>query len=131
MEPASEKNGLYDLLTGVFDNCHFGTAGSSLMAARYAAEIVDWGVKNGALAIQKGASAWDRGMENEFGEDLADKLSNLYFAAFSFYGPGTDILTDCGWEGTWDYSARDVTKVFQTLFPGGEDAVDRRGLLPG
>ena len=36
-----EKNGMYDLLTGVFDNYHFGTAGSSLKGAWYAAAIAN------------------------------------------------------------------------------------------
>lgn len=116
-DPLPEKNGLYDLLEGVFDTLHFGTAGSSLVAAWYAASIVDWGVKNGPDAVRTGASAWDRGTVNEFGEELGDKLTTLYAAAYGFYGPGAALLQDCGWEGEWDHSGRDVRDVFQTLFP--------------
>ena len=54
---------------------------------------------------------------NEFGEELGEKLTGLYTAAYSFYGPGAAVLDDCGWEGTWDCSGRDVRDVFQTLFP--------------
>ncbi len=115
--PQPEKNGLYDLLEGVFDDLHFGTAGSSLTAAWYAASIVDWGVKNGPDAVRAGAAAWDRGTANEFGEELGDKLTTLYAAAYGFYGPGAALLQDCGWEGEWDHSGRDVRDVFQTLFP--------------
>ena len=115
--PAPEKNGMYDLLAQVFDNYHFGPAGSSLVAAGYAAEIVDWGMSNGAAAVRAGASAWDRGMTNEYGEDLTEKLSGLYYLALSFYGRGTAVLSDCGWEGKWHYTAGDVQRVYQELFP--------------
>lgn len=114
---APEKNSMYNLLEGVFDDLHFGTAGSSLTAAWYAASIVDWGVKNGPEAVRAGASAWDRGTVNEFGEELSDKLSYLYATAYSFYGRRLGLLEDCGWEGTWDHTGRDVRDVFQILFP--------------
>ena len=112
-----EKNGMYDLLAGVFDTYHFGTAGSSLTAARYAASIVDWGMKNGEAAVVSGARAWDRGTETEYGESFGEKLGSVYAAALSLYGAGTGVLSDCGWEGEWDYSARDVHGVFEPIFP--------------
>ena len=112
-----EKNGMYELLSGVFDNYHFGTAGSSLICAWYAASIVDWGVKNGGSAVVNGARAWDRGPETEFGESFEDKLASVYAAALSLYGAGTGILDDCGWQGEWTYSAADVRAVFEPLFP--------------
>ena len=112
-----EKNGMYDLLAGVFDSYHFGTAGSSLTCARYAASIVDWGVKNGGEALVNGARAWDRGLETEFGESFEEKLTSVYTTAMSFYGPGTAILGDCGWEGEWTYSADQIRGVFEPLYP--------------
>ena len=112
-----EKNGMYDLLSDVFDRYHFGTAGSSLTGAFYAASLVDWGMKNGTGAAVNGARAWDRGTENEYGESLEEKLSSLYVTAMSFYGPGLAILGDCGWQGEWEYSSDDIRSVFQPLFP--------------
>ena len=97
-----EKNGMYDLLTGVFDNYHFGTAGSSLKGAWYAAAIVDWSVKNGGAAVVNGARAWDRGLETEYGESFAEKLTSVYAIAMSLYGQGKGVLNDCGYEGYID-----------------------------
>ncbi len=114
---APEKNGMYDLLEGVVDRYHFGTAGSSLTRAWYAASIVDWGVRNGDAAVVNGARAWDRGLETEFGESFGEKLGSVYAAALSLYGDGTAILSDCGWEGEWSYSAAQVRAVFEPLFP--------------
>ena len=105
------------LLEGVYDNYHFGTAGSSLTAAWYAAAIVDWGARNGAEAVRQGCAAFDREMVNEFGEDLADKLDSLYSVALSFYGEGTRVLDDCGWEGDWTWSGGDVHQVFKMIYP--------------
>ena len=112
-----EKNGMYDLLTGVFDSYHFGTAGSSLTGAWYAASLVDWGVKNGGDAVVNGARAWDRGLETAYGESFAEKLTSLYTKALSFYGAGTAVLSDCGWQGEWSYSADQIRSVFEPLFP--------------
>ena len=118
--PAPEKNGIYDLLAEMYDTYHFGTAGSSLKAAYYAASIVDWGVKNGSDAVRSGAGAWDRGLENEFGETLEEKLTSLYAMALSLYGEGTNILSDCGWTGEWTYTGTDVHTVFRQLYPALE-----------
>lgn len=118
--PAPEKNGMYDLLSDMFDNYHFGTAGSTLTGARYAASIVDWGVTNGADAVRAGAGAWDKGLENEYGEKLADKLGSLYSMALSFYGAGTNVLSDCGWEGEWTCTGSDVHTVFRQIYSGLE-----------
>lgn len=112
-----EKNGMYDLLTGVFDNYHFGTAGSSLKGAWYAAAIVDWSVKNGGAAVVNGARAWDRGLETEYGESFAEKLTSVYAIAMSLYGQGKGVLTDCGWEGAWDHSTGEIRTAFEPLFP--------------
>ena len=114
---APERNGMYDLLSGVFDHYHFGVAGSSLKGAWYAASIVDWGMKNGGEAVVNGARAWDRGLETEYGESFAEKLTSLYTIALSFYGQGSAILTDCGWEEEWSYGTKDVRAVFEPLFP--------------
>ncbi len=114
---APEKNGMYDLLTGVFDNYHFGTAGSSLVGARYAASIVDWGLKNSSAAVVNGARAWDRGTETEFGESFQEKLTSLYTIALSLYGQGKGVLSDCGWEGEWNCSTAEIRSVFEPLFP--------------
>ena len=112
-----EKNGMYDLLTGVFDSYHFGTAGSSLTAAWYAASITDWGMENGGAAVVSGARAWDRGLETEYGESFSEKLDSIFAAALSLYGAGTGVLSDCGWEGEWTWSARDVRSVFEPIYP--------------
>ena len=114
---APEKNGMYGLIADVFDRYHFGTAGSSLTGAFYAASIVDWGMKNGGPAVVSGARAWDRGTENEYGESLEEKLTSLYVTAMSFYGQGLGILDDCGWQGEWLYSCDDIRSVFEPLFP--------------
>jgi len=111
-----EKNGMYDLLAEVFDNYHFGVAGSSLKGAYCAAAMVDYGVKNGTDAVRAGAEAWDRGMETPFGETMEEKLSSLYSIALSLYGRGKAVLNDCGWQGAWDYSASDVREVFTALY---------------
>ena len=111
-----EKNGAYELLSGLFDNYHFGVAGSSLTGAWYAASLVDWGVKNGGEALISGARAWDRGLENEYGERMEDKLTSLYALAFSFYGQGKLVLADCGWEGEWDYSTAQIREVFEPIY---------------
>ena len=113
---APEKNGMYDLLSDVFDRYHFGTAGSSLTGAYYAASLVDWGMKNGGEAAVSGARAWDRGTENEYGESLEEKLTSLYVTAMSFYGAGTGVLADCGWTGDWDYTSADIRSVFEPVF---------------
>ena len=118
--PAPEKNGMYDLLSAMFDSYHFGTAGSSLIGARYAADMVAWGVENGPAAAHAGAGAWDRGLENEYGEKLEDKLASLYAMALSFYGAGTGVLGDCGWEGEWTYTGEDVHTVFRQIYSGLE-----------
>ena len=112
-----EKNGMYDLLAGVFDSYHFGTAGSSLTAAWYAASITDWGMKNGGAAVVSGARAWDRGTETEYGESFSEKLESICAEALSLYGAGTGVLSDCGWTGEWTWSADDVRSVFEALFP--------------
>lgn len=122
---APEKNGMYELLSDMFDSYHFGTAGSSLIGARYAAEMVTWGVKNGSAAVRAGACAWDRGLENEYGEKLEDKLASLYAVALSFYGAGTGALSDCGWEGEWTCTGADVRGVFRQIFSGLGLAVPR------
>ena len=114
---APEKNGMYDLLAGVFDSYHFGTAGSSLTAAWYAASITDWGMKNGGAAVVSGARAWDRGTETDYGESFAEKLGSIYAEALSLYGAGTGVLSDCGWTGEWTWSAEDVRSVFEAVFP--------------
>ena len=121
-EPAEQSegpgdNGLIELLNGVFDNYHFGTAGSSLTAAWYAASIVAWGMEHGPEAVAAAASGWDRGLVNEYGEDLTEKLTSLYSVAMSFYGAGAAVLEDCGWQGDWTLAGSDVQGVFQALFP--------------
>ena len=116
--PAPEKNGMYDLLADIFDNYHFGIAGSTLTGARYAASLVEWGVSSGPDAVRAGAAAWDRGLENEFGESLEEKLTGLYAMALSFYGEGTRILDDCGWTGEWNHSGADIHAVFRQIYPG-------------
>ena len=105
------------LLEGVYDNFHFGTAGSSLTAAWYAAAIVDWGVQNGTEAVRLGCAAFDREMVNEFNEDFADKLDYLYTAALGFYGAGVGVLDDSGWPGEWTYAGGDVHEVFGMIYP--------------
>lgn len=119
-EPKGEKNRMYELLTGVFDNYHAGVAGSSLTAAWYAASIVDWTAKNGTEAAEEGALAWDRGTETEFGESFREKLTLMYSTALALTGPYRGILSDCGFEGDWDYDARSVHAAFETVF----DALD-------
>lgn len=114
--PGPEKNGLYDLLTGVFDTWHPGTAGSSLTAAWYAASLVDWAVKNGDDAVRSGCMAWDRGDTNEFGETLFDKLLVMYSTALTLTGPGKGVLEDCGYTEPWGYSVRQVRGAFEALF---------------
>ena len=116
-ETRGEKNRMYELLTGVFDHCHEGVAGSSLTAAWYAASIVDWTAKNGTDAAREGALAWDRGTETEYGESFRDKLTLMYSTALALTGPYRGVLSDCGYEGDWDYIARDVHAAFETLFP--------------
>ena len=116
LPPAPEKNGMYELLSGVFDNYHPGTAGSSLSAARYAASMVDWAVKNGGDAVRSGCMAWDRGDTNEFGETLFDKLLAMYSTALTLTGPGKGVLEDSGYTEPWDYSARQVRGAFETMF---------------
>jgi hypothetical protein len=115
-ETAGEKNRMYELLTGVFDNYHAGVAGSSLTAAWYAASIVDWTAKNGTEAALLGANAWDRGTETDFGESFHDKLSLMYSTALAMTGSYKGVLSDCGYEGDWDYTARDVRAAFEPLF---------------
>ncbi|MBR6114642.1 MAG: GerMN domain-containing protein [Oscillospiraceae bacterium] len=115
--PAPEKNGMYELLAGLYDYYHYGVAGSSLTAAWYAASIVDWGVQNGTEAVRVGCAAWDRPMVNEYGEKLSDKLNSVYTLALSFYGAGTGVLSDCGWGGEWSYSGGDVQQVFRMIYP--------------
>ncbi len=115
--PAPEKNGMYELLAGLYDYYHFGTAGSSLTAAWYAASVVDWAVTNGREAVRAGCYAWDRDMVNEYGEALADKLNAIYSLALSFYGAGTGVLSDCGWAGEWTFSAADVHDAFRAIYP--------------
>ena len=114
--PAGEKNRMYELLTGVFDNYHAGVAGSSLTAAWYAASIVDWTAKNGTEAASLGAYAWDRGTETEFGESFSDKLALMYSTALAMTGSYKGVLSDCGYEGDWDYTARDVRAAYDALF---------------
>ena len=116
--PAPEKNGMYELLSAVFDSYHFGTAGCTLTGARFAADIVDWGVKNGPDAVRSGASAWDRGLTTEYGESFEEKLSSLYSMAMGFYGQGKAVLSDCGWEGDWTHSGGDVKMVFRQIYSG-------------
>ena len=113
--PAPEKNGLYDLLCGLMDNYHAGTAGSSLKAAWYAASITDWAVKN-PDGVPLGARAWDRPMENEFGETLKEKLDTVYAAALMLTAD-KGALYDCGYEGDWDYTARNVKSAFEAIYP--------------
>ena len=115
-EPQGEKNRMYELLTGVFDNYHAGVAGSSLTAAWYAASIVDWTAKNGADAAALGAKAWDRGEETEFGESFREKLTLMYSTALAMTGAYRGILPDCGYEGDWDYDARDVHAAYDAVF---------------
>ena len=111
------KNGMYDLLTGVFDTYHPGTAGSSLTAAWYAASIVDFTAKNGAAAAEAGARAWDRGLVTEFGETLQEKLNLMYSTALALVGPYRDVLTDAGYVDPLDYAARDVHSAYRALYP--------------
>ena len=114
--PAGEKNRMYELLTGVFDNYHAGVAGSSLTAAWYAASIVDWTAKNGTEAAAVGARAWDRGTETDFGESFSEKLTLMYSTALAMTGSYRGILSDCGYEGDWDYDARDVHAAYDAVF---------------
>ena len=113
---APEKNGMYDLLCGLMDSYHSGTAGSSLKAAWYAASMVDFSQKNGADIARAGALAWDRDMTNEFGETLEEKLKAVFRMALELPGqPG--LLSDCGFTEPWDYSTREIRGTFASLFP--------------
>lgn len=113
---APEKNGMYDLLCGLMDSYHPGTAGSSLKAAWYAASMVDFSQKNGADIARAGALAWDRDMTNEFGETLEEKLKAVFRTALELPGqPG--LLSDCGFTEPWDYSTREIRGTFASLFP--------------
>jgi len=120
---APEKNGMYDLLCGLMDSYHPGTAGSSLTAAWYAASIVDWSRKNPGTETADGARAWDRPMENEFGESLKDKLDAVYVQALRLTAADKGLLADCGFPGAWDYTSREVRGVYQALY-------DNLGLTP-
>ncbi|MBR6208815.1 MAG: DUF3298 domain-containing protein [Oscillospiraceae bacterium] len=117
-DPPAEKNGMYDLLTRVFDDYHQGTAGSSLKAAFLAATMVDWAAENGRDAVLAGARAWDRGLETEFGESFEEKLSAVRESALSIARGGTGVLADCGYEGSWDHSEREVNDTFDALSAG-------------
>ena len=113
-----EKNGMYDLLCGLMDSYHPGTAGSSLTAAWYAASIVDWFCQNPGPATAAGTGAWDRPMENEFGETLRDKLDAVYAQALLLTVTDKGLLEDCGYTGSWDHTSRVVRSAFQALYTG-------------
>ena len=116
--PAPEKNGLYDLLCGLMDDYHPGTAGSSLVAAWYAASIADWVCRNPGAETAAGAAAWDRPMENEFGETLKDKLDTVCARALLLTVSDKGLLEDSGYTGSWDHTSRAVRSAYQTLYTG-------------
>ena len=116
--PVPEKNGMYDLLCGLMDGYHAGTAGSSLTSAWYAASIVDWARKNPGAETSAGVGAWDRPMDNEYGEKLRDKLDAVYAQALMLTASDKGLLDDCGYAGPWDYTSREVRSTFQTIYTG-------------
>ncbi len=115
---APEQNGMYELLTQVFDSYHAGTAGCSLKAAYLSASMVDWACENGQAAARAAALAWDRGMETEFGELFSDKMGAMYSAAVQICRGGEGILGDCGYQGTWTHTEEEVRQTFDNLFQG-------------
>ena len=114
--PAPEKNGMYDLLCGLMDGYHPGTAGSSLTAAWYAASIVDWAETHPGTETVSGAKAWDRPMVNDIGEAIKDKLDAVHAQALRLTVTDKGLLEDCGFDGPWDYSSHAVKSVFQSIY---------------
>ena len=115
---APEQNGMYDLLSQVFDSYHAGTAGSSLKAAYLAASMVDWACEHGQTAARAAALAWDRGTETEFGEAFSEKLETMLYSALRICRGGEGILADCGYQGTWTHTEAEVRETFENLFLG-------------
>ena len=115
---APEQNGMYELLTQVFDSYHAGTAGCSLKAAYLSASMVDWACENGQAAARAAALAWDRGTETEFGELFSDKMEAMYSAAVQLCRGGEGVLADCGYQGTWTHTEAEVRETFENLFQG-------------
>ena len=115
---APEKNGMYDLLSEVFDRYHAGTAGCSLIAAYLAANIVDWACANGQTAARAAALGWDRGAETEFGELFSEKMEAMYSSALQICRGGEGVLADCGYQGIWTHTEAEVRETFDNLFQG-------------
>lgn len=111
----TEKNAVTELLEGVFDDYHAGTAGCSLKAAWYAASLLRSGRELGTNALLAGASAFDRGYETPFGEKLSDKMDAVYLASL---GLTDGILDDCGYDGPRDFSADEKVRTFSVLYDG-------------
>lgn len=111
----AEKNGMYDILMDVFENYHPGTAGSSLVGARFAASITEWGKAKGLDAVRKGAAAFEQGDTDEGGDSFQDRMSKLLFTAISMT---EGELDSAGYESKNElpYCAYDVNAIFGAIF---------------
>lgn len=118
--PAADT-ALSDLLYAVRDEYRPGTAGSTLVADRIAAEILDWYASVGSvnLAYETAAALGDPGADAA-GMAYMDKLYTIYGSAIRLYGYyGCQALESAGYPvEEWEYSVATVREVFDGIYSG-------------
>ena len=122
---AADAAELTALLGSVRETYAPGTAGCSLKAAAYAAQLLDWfiGAGRDTQTVQTAAAALGTPGADENGVTWTDKLNDLYTAAVGLYGYyGEAMLESAGYEPVcWPYGMADVNAVFRTLYEAAQE----------
>lgn len=110
------------ILTAISTGYEDGTAGSSLKAAKFAGELLDWNAdaKMSADDIKSAASGFYSALGKDAAKAFPGQLDSIYSAANDLCGKdGKELLDESGYAAkSYPWSADDMTALFGAIYAG-------------
>lgn len=122
-EPLSEAGDeLVEILGSLSRDCHPGTAGSSLIAAEFAARLLDWvSVDTARLdEVSAAAEAFKSSLSEVEASSFEQQLGLVYGQLSGLLGDEAELLLEsCGYKAQhFPYDADTASRLFAELYAG-------------
>jgi len=108
------------LLAEISDNYYPGTAGSSLVSAKYAAQLLDWQaeVKPDDTVIHTTGEAAYAALSADASSEFPAKLDDIYYAALQLMADNAEaLLSDAGYTPeAYPWAEADMQRLFKVLY---------------